>query len=96
MKSFDDITWSKHKTFKGGLQGLLKLDSGKELSIIAGAGAMSNPGGRLLEQELVLETEKCVWSFEVAIFDSEQEFIGEPAGWVSRDGINSLIIEHNE
>ena len=41
MKTFKDISWKQHLLGKGSIQGLLKLDNGIELSIVAGEGMYS-------------------------------------------------------
>ena len=38
MKTFKDITFKQHKLGKGHIQGLLMLDNGIELSVVAGNG----------------------------------------------------------
>ena len=41
MKTFKDVSWKQHRLGKGYIQGLLKLDNGIELSIVAGKGMYS-------------------------------------------------------
>ena len=41
MKTFKDISWKQHGLGKGNIQGLLKLDNGIKLSIVAGTGMYS-------------------------------------------------------
>jgi len=96
MKKFKDITFKKHKLGKGNIQGLLKLDNGIELSIVAGTGMYS--AGKTGVRGPV-DNVKDVSSFEVAIFDQDGKFI--PAdddmvlGWQSREDIDKLIQIHS-
>ena len=96
MKKFKDITFKKHKLGKGNIQGLLKLDNGIELSIVAGTGMYS--AGKTGVRGSV-DNVKDVSSFEVAIFDQDGKFI--PAdddmvlGWQSREDIDKLIQIHS-
>ena len=41
MKTFKDITFKQHKLGKGNIQGLIMLDNGIELSVVAGTGMYS-------------------------------------------------------
>jgi hypothetical protein len=87
MKTFKDITWKQHQLGKGNIQGLLKLDNGIELSIVAGTGMYS--AGTKVED---------VSSFEVAIIDEnlpEDEQEWEVSGWQSRKDISKLMIENS-
>ena len=84
MKKFEDIKWKQHQLGKGSIQGLLMLDSGNELSIVAGPGMYCMPK----EQH---NSPDSFSSFEVAVFDKEGKMMGDPTGWQSRDNINTLI-----
>ena len=84
MKTFKDISWKQHRVGKGAIQGLLMLDNGIELSIVAGEFLYSTPRKNL-------GTPDAFSSFEVAVFDKEGEMMGDPTGWQSRDNINTLI-----
>ena len=84
MKTFKDITFKQHKLGKGNIQGLLMLDNGIELSIVAGPGMYCMPK----EQHTSPDSFS---SFEVAVFDKKGEMMGDPTGWQSRDKINTLI-----
>jgi len=92
MKTFKDITFKQHKLGKGHIQGLLMLDNGIELSIVAGKGmySSSKDGVRASVDDV-----KDVLSFEVAVFDDGGNFIesdaGSVLGWQSREDINTLI-----
>ena len=90
MKTFKDITFKQHKLGKGNIRGLLTLDNGVELSIVAGTGMYS--AGKTGVRGPV-DNVKDVSSFEVAIFDQDGEFIGDDMvlGWQSREDINKLI-----
>ena len=96
MKKFEDIKWKKHRLGKGHIQGLLMLDNGIELSIVAGEGMYSTGKGGV--REAVNKAED-VSTFEVAIFDPAGNFI--PAdndmvlGWQSREDIDKLIQIHS-
>jgi len=88
MKTFKDITFKQHKLGKGHIQGLLMLDNGIELSIVAGSGmySTSKDGARSAVNNV-----KDVSSFEVMAIDPDGEFIGDAKGWQSREDINELI-----
>jgi hypothetical protein len=90
MKTFKDIIFKQHKVGKGSIQGLLMLDNGIELSVVAGTGMYS--AGKNGVREAV-DNVKDVSSFEVAVFDQDGEFIGGDMvlGWQSREDINELI-----
>tara|TARA_B110000459_G_scaffold180430_1_gene207137 strand:- start:17 stop:301 length:285 start_codon:yes stop_codon:yes gene_type:complete len=90
MKTFKDITFKQHKLGKGNIQGLIMLDNGIELSVVAGTGMYS--AGKTGVREAV-DNVKDVSSFEVAVFDQDGEFIGGDMvlGWQSREDINELI-----
>ena len=92
MKTFKDISWKQHRVDKGAIQGLLMLDNGIELSIVAGRFFYSTP-------RKDLGTPDAFSSFEVAVFDTNGNFI--PAdndmvlGWQSREDIDKLIQIHS-
>ena len=92
MKTFKDISWKQHRVGKGAIQGLLMLDNGIELSVVAGKGFYSTPRKNL-------GTPDAFSSFEVAVFDINGNFI--PAdndmvlGWQSREDIDKLIQIHS-
>lgn len=90
MKTFKDVSWKQHKLGKGNIQGLLLLENGIELSIVAGVGMYS--AGKSGVRGVVDKVED-VSSFEVAVIDPNGDFVGEPRGWQSREDINSLINE---
>ena len=88
MKKFEDIKWKQHQLGKGSIQGLLMLDNGIELSVVAGSGmySISKDGARSAVNNV-----EDVSSFEVAAIDVDGEFLGDPKGWQSREDINELI-----
>jgi|TARA_B110000977_G_scaffold31136_1_gene41166 hypothetical protein len=88
MKTFKDITFKQHKLGKGNIQGLIMLDNGIELSVVAGTGMYS--AGKTGVREAV-DNVKDVSSFEVMAIDVDGEFLGDPKGWQSREDINELI-----
>ena len=96
MKTFKDIIFKQHKLGKGNIQGLLKLDNGIKLSIVAGEGMYSagKTGVRGPADNV-----KDVSSFEVAVFDQDGEFIQAEhdmvLGWQSREDIDKLIQAHS-
>ena len=96
MKTFKDVSWKQHLLGKGNIQGLLKLDNGIELSIVAGEGMYS--AGKTGVRGAVDNVED-VSSFEVAIFDQDGNFIGDDHdmvfGWQSREDIDKLIQAHS-
>ena len=88
---FEDIKWKQHRVGKGSIQGLLMLDNGIELSVVAGPTMYSLPkdAGNSPDD---FDT------FEVAVFDQDGNFIlsdeGDVLGWQSREDINKLIQIH--
>ena len=96
MKKFEDIKFKQHRLGKGHIQGLLKLDNGIELSVVAGKGMYSTGKGGV--REVVNKVEDAS-SFEVAIFDQAGNFIGADndlvLGWQSREDIDKLIQIHS-
>ena len=89
MKTFEDITWKKHQLGVNAIQGLLMLDNGIELSIVAGKGMYSTPREDLGSPDFHS-------SFEVAIFDKKGNMVGgDPLGWKSREDIDNLIQIHS-
>ena len=95
MKKFEDIKFKQHRLGKGHIQGLLKLDNGIELSVVAGKGMYSTGKGGVRE---AIDKVEDASSFEVAVFDQEGKFIGADddlvLGWQSREDINTLIKIH--
>ena len=88
MKKFEDIKWKQHRIGKGSIQGLLMLDNGIELSIVAGPTMYSLPKDAGNSPD---DFNK----FEVAVFDQDGEFVGDDViGWQSRSDINKLIEKH--
>ena len=88
MKTFKDIKWKQHKLGKGFIQGLLMLNSGIELSVVAGPGMYSLPRDAGNSPD---DFDK----FEVAVIDQDGKFIGDPKGWQSRSDIDELIEKHD-
>jgi len=88
MKKFKDIKWKQHKLGKGFIQGLLMLNSGIELSVVAGPGMYSLPRDAGNSPD---DFDK----FEVAVIDPDGKFIGDPKGWQSRSDIDELIEKHD-
>ena len=88
MKTFKDITFKQHKLGKGHIQGLLMLDNGIELSIVAGSGmySTSKNGPRSAVNNV-----EDVASFEVAIINKDGEFVDDVLGWQGREDINQII-----
>jgi len=95
MKKFEDIKFKQHRLGKGHIQGLLKLDNGIELSVVAGKGMYSTGKGGVRE---AIDKVEDASSFEVAVFDQDGKFIGADddlvLGWQSREDINTLIKIH--
>ena len=91
MKKFEDIKWKQHKLGEGFIQGLIMLDSGIELSVVAGPGMYSLPRD-------AGDSPDDFDKFEVAVFDDGGNFIkndeGDVLGWQSRSDINKLIQIH--
>ena len=88
MKAFKDITFKQHRLGKGHIQGLLMLDNGIELSVVAGSGMYSTSKGGARS---AVNNVKDVSSFEVMVIGADGEFLGDPKGWQSREDINELI-----
>ena len=88
MKTFKDVDFKKHKLGEGHIQGLLMLDNGIELSIVAGKGMYSSGKSGIRE---AVHCDQDVSSFEVAIFDKNGNMSDDPLGWQSRDDIDQLI-----
>jgi hypothetical protein len=96
MKTFKDIKFKQHALGKGNIRGLLKLDNGIELSVVAGEGMYSNGKGGVRGPADKVED---VSTFEVAMFDQDGNFIGVDddlvLGWQSREDIDKLIQIHS-
>ncbi len=96
MKTFKDVSWKQHLLGKGSIQGLLKLDNGIELSIVAGEGMYS--AGKTGVRGAVDNVED-VSSFEVGVFDQDGKWIAAEndmvLGWQSREDIDKLIQIHS-
>jgi hypothetical protein len=88
MKTFKDINWKAHG-IKGAIQGLLMLENGIELSVVAGPGMYSLPreAGKNPDD---------FNKFEVAVIDKDGEFIGDPRGWQTRTKVDEIIKEFNK
>mgnify|MGYP003152931657 FL=1 len=97
MKTFEDIEWKKHQLGPGFIQGLLMLDSGIELSIVAGSGMYSNSKAGVSKPVDIMKIDEIV-SFEVCIFNDDgflEAMDDEVLGWQSREDINELIKKHS-
>jgi len=92
MKTFKDISWKQHRLGKGHIQGLLTLDSGIELSVVAGKGMYS--AGKTGTRKAVDKVED-VSSFEVAVVNPDGKFVGDVKGWLGREDIDKLIQIHS-
>ena len=86
MTKFENLMFVDHPVMPDSIMAKYRFNNGKELSIVAGPGLYSTPGG-LDSNEKVSNVEDVV-SFEV-MFDGEVE------GWQSREDINN-IFESNE
>ena len=95
--TFDNIVFSKNM-FEDGISGKIQFDNGVVMSIIAGKYYYSNP------REAKFHSDDFI-SFEVAIFDVEDNFItmefapdagNDVLGWMSREDINNLIKKINK
>jgi len=84
---FEDIKWKQHRVGKGSIQGLLMLDNGIELSVVAGPTMYSLPKDAGNSPD---DFDK----FEVAVFDQDGKFVDDVIGWQSRSDINKLIQIH--
>lgn len=99
MKTFEDIEWGKHRAAVGGVQGLLMLNNGIQLSVVAGPGLYSFPNAQYREAG---ESPNDFSTFEVALFDTEGEFIligdlqEQVLGWQDKEDINNLIIKYQK
>ena len=97
MKQFKDVEWKKHQLGPGFIQGLLMLDSGIELSIVAGSGMYSTSKSGVGKPADILKIEN-VSAFEVCVFNDsnfQTEMDDEVLGWLSREDINELIKKHS-
>ena len=89
MKEFKDIQWKQHKIGNGSIQGLLMLDNGIELSIVAGPSMYSTP-------KFAGSSPDEFSSFEIAVIDNDGNFLDEsPLGWQSRLDIDHLIKKYS-
>ena len=88
MKTFKDINFKQHRLGKGYIQGLLMLDNGIELSVVAGQGMYSagTTGVRTAVNKV-----KHVSSFEVGVIDKNGNMNDLPLGWQGREDIDNLI-----
>ena len=97
MKTFKDVTFKPHKLGKGHIQGLLMLDNGIELSIVAGSGmySTSKNGARSAVNNV-----KDVASFEVAIINKDGEFVDDQkhgeAIFTFDDGVRQKVVFEND
>ena len=88
MKTFKDVDFKKHKLGEGHIQGLLMLDNGIELSIVAGKGMYSSGKSGVRE---AVHCDQDVSSFEVLAFKNDGTHLGDVKGWQSREDIDELI-----
>jgi len=84
MKEFKDIEWGKHPVIETGIKGMLDLENGYKLSVIAGGDFYCSPkaAGKTHEEYI---------SFELAIVDKYNNIVGDVRGWQTRDDINNVI-----
>ena len=86
MTKFENLVFVDHPVMPDSIMAKYRFNNGKELSIVAGPGLYSTPGG--LDSNEKFSNVEDVVSFEV-MFDGEVE------GWQSREDINN-ILESNE
>ena len=96
MKTFKNITWKKHGVIPDGLQGILVLENKMMLSVVAGSGLYSTPGG--IGNDVKIDNPEDVNSFEVLVFDKTgnvltKDGLDSPLGWQNKDDINDLIVK---
>ena len=82
MTDFNNLVFVDHTVMPNSIMAKYRFNNGKELSIVAGPGLYSNPGG-LDSNEKVSKVED-VSSFEV-MFDGEVE------GYCTRERINEIF-----
>lgn len=98
-KTFRNLKFRPKKYDKRCIGASMELKPGVFISVVAGPGMYSSPGG------LSLDREKCddypdsneFTSFEVAIIDEnlpEEEQQWDVIGWQTRDDINKLMVEN--
>jgi len=87
MKQFKDVKWKSHSVVPNAIQGMLNLENGIEVSIVAGPSMYCSPKAPGYSTDDFT-------SFEVAFFN-EDGLIGEPEGWQDVDQINKLIEKHS-
>jgi|TARA_R110000803_G_scaffold41011_2_gene88374 hypothetical protein len=101
MKTFEDLNFNTHKNTKKGISATMELTPNVFMSVIAGPGFYSTPGGIGSDDSKFKNkpSVKDFSSFEVGIIDEnlpedEQQF--EVTGWMGRDEINTLISKHGK
>ena len=82
MTDFNNLMFLDHPVMPNSIMARYRFNNGKELSIVAGPGLYSNPGG--LDSDEKISKAEDVASFEV-MFD------GEVTGWQSREDINEIF-----
>ncbi len=100
MKTFKDLVFKTHKASKKGIQATLEIKPKLFLSVIAGPGWYSSPGGVGADESKFRDNPDSndFSTFEVGIIDEnlpddQQEW--DVKGWMSRGDINNLILENH-
>lgn len=101
MKKFKDLEFNIHPWTRTGVHATIDTDKNITISIAAGHGLYSTPGGVNKDEEefKLFPTEADFSSFEVGIKDrslpiQEQEW--EIFGWQSREEIDKIIKKHSK
>ena len=92
MAEFKNLYFKEHSNSKKCISANLTLDNGKILSVVAGPGMYSNPGGASIVDFKDNPHPSQFSSFEVAIIDESQGIDQmDVIGWQSREDINQII-----
>ena len=94
MPEFKNLYFKPHSATKKGIVANLTMGNGKILSVVAGPGFYSNPGGmgeiKWLDKFKDNPHPSQFSSFEVAIIDESTDQF-DVIGWQSRKDINKII-----
>lgn len=89
VKTFKDIEFKAHPNCLGAIRGDFDLPNNWSISVVAGPGFFSIPGGISTKEDIKSPDE--VDQFEVAIRNEAGMYTSESKGWQTREDIDNII-----
>lgn len=91
INTFKDIIFEEHPNVPGAIRGNCELPNDWSLTVTAGPGFYSNPGGIAFKDDI--KSPKEVYQFEVAVINEAGKYTSKTKGWQTREDIDEIIKE---